>query len=55
MMKSVPGCVGLAMLEGGKACCRPRYSCFQGDQPYSDQSLRIAQPFLFFSSFFEKG
>lgn len=52
MMKSVLGCVGLAMLEGEKACCRPRYSCFQGDQPYSDQSLRIAQPFFSFSFLF---
>lgn len=48
-MKSVLGRVGLASLEGGKFCCRQSYACFQGDQAYSDQRLRIAQPF------FEKG
>lgn len=46
MMKSVLGCVGLATLKGEKSCYRRRYSCFQGDQTYSDQILRIAQPFF---------
>lgn len=46
MTKSVLGCVGLVSLDGGKSCCRRRYYFFQGDQPYSDQSLRIAQPLL---------